>query len=155
MLVTDLEEVTFIAYVNDKTFHIIKVKRDDKYILELLDKILAFLDCLQNNTPPEQTKRKTKVDYEETNDAEILSKIAIIRAAKKRMAVEEALIDAARSELEQLSAGRNLRGDGFQLFRTTTAGAVDYSKIPELKNVDLEVYRKPSYQKFTIKVDDV
>lgn len=46
-------------------------------------------------------------------------------------------------ELKKLSGDASCHGGDFIFERIERKGSVDYSAIPELKNVDIEMYRKP------------
>lgn len=55
------------------------------------------------------------------------------------------------SKLKSLSNDKNSRGNEFTFYAVTQKGLVDYSSIPELKNVDLEQYRKAERQAWYLK----
>lgn len=48
----------------------------------------------------------------------------------------------ARAELEKLATARRTYGCGTEVLRSFRRGSVDYSRVPELRNVDLEPYRR-------------
>ena len=50
--------------------------------------------------------------------------------------------DKLKDKLLKLSAGRNVKGFGVSVCFFDKKGAVDYKKIPELRNIDLDKYRK-------------
>ncbi len=146
MLVTGLDEVEFLMWIDEITFYIQLVKRDESYILKLLDAIIQFLQSLDNDTPPEKTKRKTSVSYEVVKLKKATRLAKIIKDSKTRM-------EKAREELIKISDGRNITGEGFSVFHSQCQGNIDYSRVPQLQDIDLDVYRKPSYMKSTVKVD--
>jgi hypothetical protein len=47
-----------------------------------------------------------------------------------------------KSDLIEMSYGENIIGGGIKLQFCNRKGSIDYSKIPELIDVDLEKYRK-------------
>jgi hypothetical protein len=55
-----------------------------------------------------------------------------------------------RKELIFLSGESNSKGAGISLCQVVRKGSVDYSKIPELKEVDLDKYRKDSISSWRI-----
>lgn len=63
---------------------------------------------------------------------EIQQKIKYLETQKKRVA----------QHLEELSSGQDSYGKGFEYKQITVKGVVDYKLIPELKDIDLEKYRK-------------
>lgn len=48
-----------------------------------------------------------------------------------------------RQAMIEAAAGRPCRGFGVSLTKCIKAGSIDYKKIPQLKSLDLEAYRKP------------
>jgi hypothetical protein len=64
-------------------------------------------------------------------------------------------LEKRKSELKQglktLSQGRSATGHGGTLVKSMMPGFVDYSKIPQLQGVDLEPYRKPSFEKWEVR----
>ena len=53
----------------------------------------------------------------------------------------ETLEKILMESLKSLSRQKNMRGDVYALFRSERKGNIIYSDIPELKNIDLELYR--------------
>lgn len=49
-----------------------------------------------------------------------------------------------KNHLIYLSASKNTQGGGVSLKKVERIGNIDYSKVHELQNVDLEMYRKAS-----------
>lgn len=127
----------------------IQIKRDDKYIAEMIKKEKEFWDCLQTFTPP----ALTNWDYQEREDAlwdqaalELLMldrELEMYEEIKKRR-------DAARNRLIELANGRNTRGSGLKVTQSMVKGRVNYESIPELKLVDLDQYREPTTERWTI-----
>lgn len=153
MFVAELEEMVFLVWLDENTYHIQFVQRDEKYILKMLDKITEFLKCLDTDTPPKKTKRKTKATYVEVEDKNADALARTIREASERIALDEKIKSDARSELLRIADGRNIRGDGFSVLYKTMPGAIDYSEVPELKGINLEMYRKPAYKVPTIRCE--
>lgn len=60
---------------------------------------------------------------------------------QKRKMLEEAE-DMARNELKELTGDVDSYGGGFKYESTIRRGSVDYSKIPQLKGVNIDIYRK-------------
>lgn len=125
---------------------IVEVERDDKYIEKMIAEEFKFYMCLQEKTPPEPAEG----DYVERDDflwegyarkwQEVVNTI-------KELEKEE---DELRKQLIFLSGETNTKGAGIALCQVTRKGNVDYSKIPELKGIDLEKYRKGSSSSWRI-----
>jgi len=130
---------------------IVKVYRDDHYIKKMLEKEKEFWDRLQEFTPPPMTEK----DYEQKTDEKWLytcEELLKIREQLKEIEVLEKREKQLEDELKILSNKRNCIGGGVKLTRFIRKGNVDYSCIPELKNVELESYRKPPIEAYRISV---
>jgi putative phage-type endonuclease len=119
---------------------IVKVERDEDYIAKMLVEEKKFYDCMINKTPPEPTER----DYVTRNDVLWEAYACQWKALQDDMKVLEYKEKELREQLIFLSGDQNTRGAGISLCKVNRKGNVDYSKIPELKDVDLEIYRKPT-----------
>jgi hypothetical protein len=53
-------------------------------------------------------------------------------------------------DLKQLSGNQSQKGDKFELKATFRLGSIDYSRVPELIDVDLSKYRKPPTTMWTL-----
>ena len=56
-----------------------------------------------------------------------------------------------RDDLIALSQMRNSRGGSFVLQKVERSGSIDYARVPELHNVDLEPYRRGSVTSWLLK----
>jgi len=99
-----------------------------------------YKNMLEDLSPPVSEK-----DYVPFEDCAEVKKAAkdwldahrcMQEAKKKKEAAEQILKDA--------TDGGNSLGHGVKLSYVTRKGSVDYSKITELQDVDLDAYRKPS-----------
>ena len=125
---------------------IVEVKRDDDYIANMVQEELKFLKCLQDKTPPEMSAS----DFVQRDDDDwkyCAEKWKIITKTIKELEKEE---EELRKQLIYLSGETNTKGAGISLCQVQRNGNVDYSKIPELKGVDLEPYRKASINSWRI-----
>lgn len=119
---------------------VIVVDRDDSYIEKMLPKLKEFYDCLVNKTPPEPDED----DYiyrEDEEWIECCSKLKVVMEQRKSLEMQE---EELRNQLIFLSGESNTKGGGISLCQVERRGNVDYAKIPALKGMDLEPYRKPS-----------
>jgi putative phage-type endonuclease len=128
---------------------ILEVKRDDKYIAEMIKKEKQWWDCLKSYTPPDLTVW----DYEERED-ELWEKAAFeFLMLEKELEQYDDIKkkrDEFRERLIELANGRNSRGSGVKLTQSFPKGKVNYEVIPELKLVDLDKYRGPAQERWTI-----
>jgi putative phage-type endonuclease len=124
----------------------VKVKRDDKYIEKMIDEERKFYECLVNKTPPEPDEG----DYVERDDDlwhETAAKWMLVTNSIKEMERQE---QDLRKQLVFLSGESNTKGAGISLCQINRRGVVDYSKIPQLRGLDLDQYRKESTNSWRI-----
>lgn len=139
MYVCNLDKMDYFSF-DGMDGIIIEVVRDTCYIEKMLDKEWEFYQCLENLTPPEPLED----DYIEKTDElweQCCNKWKSISNKIKELEQEESEL---RKQLIFLSGESNAKGCGISLCQVTRKGNVDYGKIPELKNIDLEKYRKSS-----------
>lgn len=118
----------------------VEVPRDDKYIKKMVKEELEFYECLLHDTPPEPSESdyvEMQGDIWEFCASEWKAVTAQIKILEKK---EEEL----RGQLIQLAGSSNARGAGISLCQVQRKGNIDYAKIPCLKTIDLEPYRKAS-----------
>lgn len=129
---------------------VVEVPRNDKYIDTLLSEEYKFFECMTDLTPPGLTEADW-VDMDINKDwQEISEQYKKVNGLIKELEEEEEFL---RSQFILFSEGRNAKGCGIRLTKCLTKGNIDYTKIPELKNINLEQYRKPSYTKWRTTVD--
>jgi putative phage-type endonuclease len=145
LYVTGLQSIFYYSFDGTDGVTIV-VKRDDAYIEKMVEQEKIFYDCLINKTPPEPSEN----DYVERED-ELWSQCAqqwkYTNEQIKSLEKEE---EHLRKQLIFLSGASNVRGGGLSLCRVIRSGHIDYSKIPELRGVDLDKYRKPSIDTWRI-----
>lgn len=150
----DLKGAFYGSYIDqnpDKSV-VCEVLYDEKFVQRLITKACQFWDCIQSKTPPAMNED----EYENIELAENKSLWHTLTAQyleynklKKEATAAE---DKIKKELLKLSAGRNCKGYGIMVYHSERKGTIDYTKIPELRDVDLEKYRKDSTVVSTIKV---
>ena len=133
----------------------ILVYRDEEYIKSMTEKLIAFWEKVLLEEPPELTDK----DYEDRSSPTRVaygSRIEELDHRKHLLKAELKDIDTERDFIRDLliedANGRNTRGGGLLMTRTYPKGRVDYSAIPELEDVDLEQYRKPSRETWTMRL---
>lgn len=137
--VTELEMAYYFSFDGTEGV-VIEVPRDDKYIDKMLKAEWAFYECMETLTPP----GLEDMDYEEKTDEDWSYVASEWLKAKQALDDAERKEDQLRSMLITMAKGRNSVGGGVKLSSVYRRGSVDYSKIPELRDVDLDSYRKKS-----------
>ena len=125
-------------------------KRNRAWFSEVLPKLEAFYECLVSKRPPEMTYKDYVIQDGEERQ-QIADRLKVVLSLKDELIEEEKDLKA---HLIRMSDGRNTKGCGVKVFASPKPGAVQYDQIPELKTVDLNHYRKPSYTKWTVKLDE-
>lgn len=127
---------------------LIEVERDEKFISQMISKEEKFYECLQNFVSPTLTDR----DYVQKKDE--LWEIASTnwKSVKSQLDAVEKQEKELRDVLISMADNKNIMGGGLKMTKCIRKGCIDYSQIPEIKNVDLEKYRKESTQYYKINV---
>ncbi|MGD0292153.1 MAG: lambda-exonuclease family protein [Candidatus Binataceae bacterium] len=115
---------------------LVKVHHDREYIAKLLETETAFwLRVLEQRWPDEGDELNRGNDRQWRNAA---SRYRAARLKLDRASLEE---EYARDELKKLATARRTYGCGTEVLRSLRRGSIDYSRIPELRGVDLEPVR--------------
>lgn len=146
MYVAGVGEVDYFIYFGPSDFRVKTVYRDDKIIDELIAKEVAFLDMVISNTPP----------LKQMEGLEWHFAVSEYKRALKNEKEAVAQREEAGEQLKKLAGEIPCMGDGITLTQVTREGSIDYKAIPELKDVDLEKYRKQqtTYWKINVKRED-
>jgi putative phage-type endonuclease len=150
MYVAKVERMYFLSYnwINPDDSVIIDIFRDDKFIDNMINEHTKFWECIQLKNPPEMTE----FDILQLDDDESKSSARYLKQAIQSKKNAEELIERYKAELMEKSRDRSCKCDGIRLTKSECKGFVDYASIPELKGVDLELYRKPSFEKWTARL---
>lgn len=145
MFVTGLSSIYYFTF-NPPQYKILICERDDNYIVDLLQKEKEFWKCLQNLEPPEMTNK----DFVTREDLLWKTQVSKYRFAKHQMEIERLKMEEAKDALVNLAGSSATKGAGLVCSKLLRRGNVDYNSIPELKQVDLEKYRKPKIEYWRI-----
>jgi putative phage-type endonuclease len=136
--VCGLDMVHYFSYRSKTDTALIKVYRDDKYIKRMMAMEKEFWDCLQEFISPKLTERDYEIKEDENWQSTAQQWLSVSQQIKSLEEQEKQL----RELLILQSANGNSMGGGVKLTKMMRKGSVDYAKIPELKGVNLEQYRK-------------
>ena len=145
LMVTGYPELHYIAY-NDEIDDIktIVVKPDLLYMQGYYVRAKEFWQKVLDKKPPEFEPK----DWRKVNNILLQRHITEYRRAlKQRKYWDEKVNDAKTivfSELERITTHPRVETKYAKIVTITKKGNVDYKKVPELKGVNLEGYRKPS-----------
>lgn len=122
----------------------LKLNRDDKYIKKMVSKEKEFWDCMQDFIAPDMSEK----DYEKRNDdvwKEIASNWILFDSQEKEILKKLKEIksqkDSYREHLITMAKDKNTIGGNVKVSKYPRRSPIDYESIPELKDVNLELYR--------------
>lgn len=126
---------------------VVEVSRNQEYIDRMLVAEEHFYKCVVIESPPEFGERDVVcMDSHEDWSYVAPQWIKICNDLRELEREEEHL----RAKLIDIAGDRSCQGSGIRLTKSITKGTIDYGSIPELKNVDLEKYRKNSFTKWRL-----
>ena len=147
-------ECAGVEYMDYFSFHkgegiVVECKIDFDYLEIKNIKCKEFWDCVENLDEPDLEDE----DYIERDDEwiDLASRLWSLKSERKSIESEEKNIEA---QLKSLSQGKNSRGGKYRYKFSNRTGSIDYSSIPELKDLNLDIYRKKSTQSWSLKLDE-
>jgi putative phage-type endonuclease len=151
MLTTDRQAHScfYVSYNNGEIL-IVEVPRHDDWIDDYLTEASKFWRQIVFFEPPALIDR----DYTDMSDRELWESYSheykkLVREIKKL----EFYKDEYKNKLVTMCQDKNCYGHGIKIFKKNVRGRVDYESIPELKDIDLDKFRKPSSETWTILID--
>lgn len=145
MLVTGHKIMYYMSYTPHDPI-VLKVAADPDYQAQLIEKEKEFYECIKDFREPEKTDR----DYNKRNDTcwrDAAQKYIALSSMKKQL---DEQVEEARQALLFLAGDQSTEGCGVKVLKTSRKGAIQYQKIPDLKNIDLDYYRSPPIESWRI-----
>lgn len=140
-----VDRLFYCSYYEDD-LEIVEIPQNPDYCSKMLEEMDKFWQMVLTKTPPELTER----DYVDMSGSKEYGKAAkSLKGIKEEIKTLEDREKELLECLKALSQERNSKGFGLTLQKQVCKGAVDYGKIPELQGIDLEPYRKKSFDKWT------
>jgi len=137
MYVAQVEEMMYFTY-HPLGSKLIWCAADPEYQKKMVDKVLEFHARLQQFDPPEPTDK----DYDQRQDDvwnDLAEKYKYLLSTSKEM---DRQLEECKASLIAQAKDRSTMGAGIKVCKMTRKGNIDYSKIIEIRGVDLEKYRK-------------
>lgn len=142
LCVTGLEECTLVLF-NGLVMSEKVIKRDPEMIEQLMEKEAQFYQAMINFTPIDEPL----IEREDSEMKEALEAYEIAKAARiEAQELERICFDG----IVYLANEQNCNCNGKKIRKMFRMGSVDYKKIEELKDVDLNKYRKPPVEYWVI-----
>lgn len=143
--VMGLDKMHYYCF-NGEAGILIEVYRDTPYIRSLLEAEEKFYDCMSNFIPPALTdKDYVKIMTDEAYTAS--RKLELVKEQIEALTEQEKTL---RDQILRMADGRNSIVGTQKVTKVISQGHVNYKDIPQLKDVDLNKYRKAPSTSFRI-----
>lgn len=127
-----------VSFDGKKSVAWIPIRADKEYQKKHFRECVKFQDCVTNRIPPGVTED----DFVQLDGMD--KTIEEWKRVTKNLKELEELQKSLRESILAKVTHPKMRACGVTIVQVEKQGSVDYKKIPELKGVDLEKYRKPS-----------
>lgn len=135
--VVGLDKMHYYCFNGERGI-LLEVNRDTPYIKSLLEAEKKFWECLRDFVPPALTDK----DYVKIMTDEALEASSKLESVKEQIEALTEQEKALREQILRLADDRNSIIGTQKVTKVISQGHVNYKEIPELKNVDLNKYRK-------------
>lgn len=156
MAISGMSKCIFVSYrPEDGTLHEVTIEADKVWKDKVLKAAQKFweVNVLQDVEP-----ERSELDVEDMSGNDLYRQLAEqikLQDIKKKEAEES--LKLLKSQLDELLTAKSItaaRGCGLRVRKYERKGSIDYKKVPELKGLDLEPYRKKSVSIFDVRVKD-
>jgi len=142
LFVLGLNELDYVSYHPDATevkpLYILKVKRDEEFLMDYIPKAKAFWNCVQTFTAPDLCAKDYR-DFSSNPDYRA-AEAAYVDICDKLDKLEEQK-EQVRIKLLDMSEGNNIQGAYTKMTQYVKKANIPYAKLEEVKQLDLEKYR--------------
>ena len=147
MYVCELGSIFYYSYDGNAGI-LLQVHRNNDMISSLLQQAIYFIDCVTSMIPPKLCDRD-RIQVTDDSLGFLERELIACIEAKKEIELQESSI----RERILSKVNMNIETDRLKITRYSMPGRIDYSKVPQLKDVDLEPYRGKSKEcwKITVK----
>lgn len=147
MLVSKAIKCHYVSFdIASDEIAIVTVEPNQEYQQRILERAKWFWEFVDKKiAPPFETGALSPNDL-----AEIEEYLDLFHGCKKQIALIEKRAEEYRKIIESKVTVENAKIGKHSVAWITRRGSVDYSKVEELKGVDLEKYRKPETRFFKI-----
>jgi putative phage-type endonuclease len=137
LLASNAEKCHYFSFDGEKGI-LVEVLPDKEYQAKLLKELIAFWALIVAKKPPEPSDK----DFKKIKDPDLLELAANWKELDFHIKDLELRREAIRDKLiANMEHSHSQCGD-IKISHVFRSGSIDYSKVPQLKDVDLEPYRK-------------
>lgn len=123
----------------------------EQWIFENLPKLQAFYNSFLIERELPNATRYLEAEHLEQNDQTITDLVARFSSISDQVKALDIEKRDLLAEIIERCGGRQSEINGHKLTKIERKGSIDYKKVPELKGVDLEAYRKQSSEYWSLK----
>jgi putative phage-type endonuclease len=146
LLVSEAKVCDYFATAPNGESHLLEITPDSNYQSEISIAASVFMNGVRNGEPPEPGEKDFFMPERD-------ERFEILSAMDAHLKETEEKFEALKEELKKdYEAHRRVRYGQVTIVKSVKKGAIDYKKVPVLKGLDLEKYRKPSTEVVTVKV---
>lgn len=145
MLVAGAESAHYVSF-DGSGIAVVEVAADYAEQMRIVAACMSFWELVMTKVPPAGAPVFLESDTLETLAEQYTKLNRILFHTESEMLL-------IRQKLDEIVEEDKAKFYGLTLTRTERIGAVDYNKVPELRGVDLDAYRKSPIKVLTIKVD--
>lgn len=136
IMVSGAKVAYYAVYMPDGELHVVRVNPDLDMQQALRVAWDAFWTHVEAGVPPGDAAVSRQ-------DDEWLAAVAAYREAKALYSRASGALRKSEELLHKLAGESSVDGGGLKFTRYWARGSVDYSSIPALTNIELDLYRKP------------
>lgn len=150
-MATGCEKMYYISYrpQDEQPMVVIEVMRDH-FEVEKFDELFKveekFYECLTTFTPPELTER----DYTHSDDQKLKSLLDSYKLTCELRKSAESREEELKNQIIDMCKGQSTICNGMKVRKSYRLGSIEYGKINALKDINLNLYRKPSTESWRI-----
>lgn len=139
----------YVSYFKEEEqIEVIRVEPDIELMKRIVDHCHQFWKRVENKEPPAMSDRD-RVNIEEVG---LLSQIEKWRGLTEESKALQLEADALKQQIVEKLPHTNCFGSGVSMKKVVKKGNIDYKKVPELKNVDLERFRSSQVEYYTFRI---
>jgi putative phage-type endonuclease len=146
MYVVGLDSIYYYSFDGYDGINII-VHRDNDFIEKMVEKEIEFYNLLISKTPPQEKHKERNDDLWK----HVAARYKLISQQRKELEKEE---EELKTQLISMSDNVNCKGSGVCVSSYKRKGSVQYDKIPELKNIDIERYRSEEKTMYRVTLEN-
>jgi len=151
MIVANVDRCFYFSF-DGKNGKLLEIKIDKNYCEKLLQQEEKFYQNMINFEAPALIEK----DYKNMeNDKQWMYYANLWKQTSIKRKYYEDLEKETREKLIELSLKSNAKGANIALSKIVRKGNVEYCKIPELKNVNVNEYRKPAIETWRLTINEV